>query len=228
LTFLPVEKCRMDEKNQFVIDALSIEESWRIFRIMAEFVEAIDTLSGVKHAVSIFGSARTAPEDPYYRKAETLARLLAQKGFSVITGGGPGVMEAANKGAAEAGGRSVGMNIHLPFEQKPNPYANTNIDYRYFFIRKVMFVKYAMAYVVLPGGFGTIDELFEALTLIQTKRIKSFPVILMGSEFWKGLIDWLRKTMLRHNNIAPEDMDLFQIIDDPEEVVRHIQKYVIL
>jgi hypothetical protein len=218
----------MDEKNQFVIDALSIEESWRIFRIMAEFVEAIDTLSGFKHAVSIFGSARTAPEDPYYKKAEILARLLAQKGFSVITGGGPGVMEAANKGAAEAGGRSVGMNIHLPFEQKPNPYANINIDYRYFFIRKVMFVKYAMAYVVLPGGFGTIDELFEALTLIQTKRIKSFPVILMGSEFWKGLFDWLRKTMLRDNKISPEDLDLFQIIDDPEEVVKHIQKYVIL
>ncbi|OHE31525.1 MAG: Rossman fold protein, TIGR00730 family, partial [Syntrophus sp. RIFOXYC2_FULL_54_9] len=155
----------MDEKNQFVIDALSIEESWRIFRIMAEFVEAIDTLSGVKHAVSIFGSARTTPDDPNYQKAETLARLLARKGFSIITGGGPGIMEAANKGAAEAGGRSVGMNIHLPFEQKPNSYANINIDYRYFFIRKVMFVKYAMAYVVLPGGFGTIDELFEALTL---------------------------------------------------------------
>jgi uncharacterized protein (TIGR00730 family) len=218
----------MDEKNQFVVDALSIEESWRIFRIMAEFVEAIETLSQVKHAVSIFGSARTAPDDPYYQKAELLARLLAQKGFSVITGGGPGIMEAANKGAAEAGGRSVGMNIRLPFEQKPNHYANISIDYRYFFTRKVMFVKYAMAYVVLPGGFGTIDELFEALTLIQTKRIKSFPVILMGSEYWKGLLDWLRKTMLRDNKISPEDLELFQIIDDPEEAVRHIQKYVIL
>jgi len=218
----------MEEKNQFVVDALSIEESWRIFRIMAEFVEAIDTLSGVKHAVSIFGSARTAPDDPYYQKAETLARLLAQKGFGVITGGGPGIMEAANKGAAEAGGRSVGMNIRLPFEQSPNPYANIAIDYRYFFIRKVMFVKYAMAYVVLPGGLGTMDELFEALTLIQTKRIKTFPVILMGSEYWKGLLDWLRKTMLRDNRISPEDLGLFQIIDDPEEVVRHIQKYVIL
>jgi uncharacterized protein (TIGR00730 family) len=195
---------------------------------MAEFVEAIETLSQVKRAVSIFGSARTKPGDPYYQKAELLARLLAQKGFSVITGGGPGIMEAANKGAAEAGGRSVGMNIRLPFEQKPNPYANISIDYKYFFTRKVMFVKYAMAYVVMPGGFGTIDELFEALTLIQTKRIKSFPVILMGSEYWKGLLDWLRKTMLHDNKISQEDLELFQIIDDPEEAVKHIQKYVIL
>jgi uncharacterized protein (TIGR00730 family) len=216
------------ERNQFVVDALSIEESWRIFRIMAEFVEAIETLSKVKHAVSIFGSARTKPDDPYYQKAELLARLLAEKGFAVITGGGPGVMEAANKGAAAAGGQSVGMNIRLPFEQKPNPYANISIDYKYFFTRKVMFVKYAMAYVVLPGGFGTMDELFEALTLIQTKRIKSFPVILMGSEYWKGLLDWLRETMLHDNKISPADLELFQIIDDPEEAVRHIQKYVIL
>ncbi len=218
----------MDEKNQFVVDSLSIEESWRIFRIMAEFVEAIETLSKIKHAVSIFGSARTKPDDPYYQKAELLARLLAERGFGVITGGGPGIMEAANKGAAEAGGRSVGMNIRLPFEQKPNHYANVSIDYKYFFTRKVMFVKYAMAYVVLPGGFGTLDELFEALTLIQTKRIKAFPVILMGSEYWKGLIDWLKKTALHDKKISPSDMELFQIIDDPEEAVKHIQKYVIL
>ncbi len=218
----------MDEKNQFVVDSLSIEESWRIFRIMAEFVEAIETLSKIKHAVSIFGSARTKPDDPYYQKAELLARLLAERGFGVITGGGPGIMEAANKGAAEAGGRSVGMNIRLPLEQKPNPYANVSIDYKYFFTRKVMFVKYAMAYVVLPGGFGTLDELFEALTLIQTKRIKAFPVILMGSEYWKGLIDWFKKTVLHDKKISPADMDLFQIIDDPEEAVKHIQKYVIL
>jgi uncharacterized protein (TIGR00730 family) len=215
-------------EKQYVVDALSIEESWRVFRIMAEFVDAIETLSGVKNAVSIFGSARSKPGDPYYQKAELLARLLAGHGFSVITGGGPGVMEAANKGAAEAGGQSVGMNIRLPFEQKPNPYANLTINYKYFFIRKVMFVKYAMAYVILPGGFGTMDELFEALTLIQTKRIKPFPVILMGSEYWKGLFDWLKKTMLRDGMIAPEDLERFQIIDDPEEVVRHIQKYVIL
>ena len=218
----------MDERNQFVVDALSIDESWRIFRIMAEFVDAFETLSRIRHAVSIFGSARTKPDDPYYQKAELLARLLAEKGFGVITGGGPGIMEAANKGAAEAGGQSVGMNIRLPLEQKPNPYANISIDYKYFFIRKVMFVKYAMAYVILPGGFGTMDELFEAITLIQTKRIKCFPVILMGSEYWKGLFDWLKKTMLRDDKISPTDMELFQIIDDPAEVVKHIQKYVIL
>lgn len=217
----------MDEK-QYVVDALSIDESWRMFRIMAEFVDAIETLSQVKHAVSIFGSARTKPNDPYYRKAELLAQRLVEKGFGVITGGGPGVMAAANKGAAEAGGQSVGMNIRLPFEQKPNPYANVSIDYKYFFIRKVMFVKYAVAYVILPGGFGTMDELFEALTLIQTKRIKSFPVILMGSEYWKGLFDWLRKTMLRDHKISPDDLELFQMIDDPDEAVKHIQKYVIV
>ena len=217
----------MDEK-QYVVDALSIDESWRIFRIMAEFVEAIETLSRVKHAVSIFGSARTKPDDPYYQKAELLARRLVEKGFGVITGGGPGVMAAANKGAAEAGGQSVGMNIRLPFEQKPNPYANVSIDYKYFFIRKVMFVKYAVAYVILPGGFGTMDELFEALTLIQTKRIKGFPVILMGSEYWKGLFDWLRKTMLRDNKISLDDLELFQMIDDPDEAVKLIQKYVIV
>ena len=217
----------MDEK-QYVVDALSIDESWRIFRIMAEFVEAIETLSRVKRAVSIFGSARTKPDDPYYQKAELLARRLVEGGFGVITGGGPGIMEAANKGAAEAGGQSVGMNIRLPLEQKPNRYANVSIDYKYFFIRKVMFVKYAVAYVILPGGFGTMDELFEALTLIQTKRIKSFPVILMGSEYWKGLFDWLRKTMLRDNKISPEDLERFQIIDDPDEAVKQIQKYVIV
>jgi uncharacterized protein (TIGR00730 family) len=215
-------------EKQYLVDALSIEESWRVFRIMAEFVEAIETLSGVKHAVSIFGSARTKPDDPYYQKSELLARRLVEKGFGVITGGGPGVMAAANKGAAEAGGQSVGMNIRLPFEQKPNPYANINIDYKYFFIRKVMFVKYAVAYVILPGGFGTMDELFEALTLIQTKRIKSFPVILMGSEYWKGLFDWIRKTMLRDDKISPADLELLQIIDDPDEAVKHIQKYVIV
>jgi uncharacterized protein (TIGR00730 family) len=216
------------EEKQYLVDALSIDESWRVFRIMAEFVDAIEELSQIKHAVSIFGSARGTPLDAYYQKTEQLARLLAQEGFSVITGGGPGIMEAANKGATEGGGTSVGMNIHLPFEQTPNPYANVRIDYKYFFIRKVMFVKYAMAYVILPGGFGTMDELFEALTLIQTKRIKSFPVILMGSDYWSGLIDWIKKTMLREGKISPEDIDLFQVIDEPENVVKHIRKYVIL
>lgn len=216
------------EEKQYLVDALSMDESWRMFRIMAEFVEAIEELSQIKPAVTIFGSARIGPDDPYYRKAEYLSRLLAQKGFSVITGGGPGIMEAANKGAAEAGGTSVGMNIRLPFEQTPNPYANVKISYKYFFIRKVMFVKFAMAYVIMPGGFGTMDELFEALTLIQTKRIKSFPVILMGSEYWRGLLDWMRDTVFTKGNILKEDMDLLRIIDDPEEVVSYIQKFVIL
>jgi uncharacterized protein (TIGR00730 family) len=216
------------EEKQYLVDALTIQESWRIFRIMAEFVDAIETLSGINHAISIFGSARVKPGDPYYEKTVVLARRLAQEGFSVITGGGPGIMEAANRGAAEGGGKSVGMNIRLPFEQTPNPYANIRIDYKYFFIRKVMFVKYAMAYVILPGGFGTLDELFEALTLIQTKRIRSFPVILIGSEYWKGLLDWMKKTMMRELMIEKDDLNYFQVIDDPEEVVRHIKKFVIV
>lgn len=217
----------MDEK-QYLIDAISPDESWRVFRIMAEFVEAIDILSRVGRAVSIFGSARVEPEDPYYRKAEMLSRMLAEKGFAVITGGGPGIMEAANKGAMECKGKSVGMNIRLPFEQRPNPYINIPIDYKYFFIRKVMFVKYAMAYVILPGGFGTMDELFEALTLIQTKRIKSFPVILMGKEYWGGLLKWLKERMAGEGKILAEDLELLQVMDDPEQVVRYIQKFVIL
>jgi uncharacterized protein (TIGR00730 family) len=216
------------EEKQYLIDSLSTEESWRMFRIMAEFVDSIETLSNVHNAVSIFGSARVKPDDAYYKKAEILARLLAQNGFGVITGGGPGIMEAANKGASEAGGKSVGMNIRLPFEQKPNPYANIHLDYKYFFIRKVMFVKYAVAYVILPGGFGTMDELFEALTLIQTKRIKSFPLILMGSEYWQGLLDWVKKNMLAEDKILPADLDLIQIVDEPQEVVKLIKKYIIV
>ncbi|MBN2179109.1 MAG: TIGR00730 family Rossman fold protein [Deltaproteobacteria bacterium] len=216
------------EEKQYLVDALSIDESWRIFRIMAEFVEAVEELSHIGHAVSIFGSARVAPGDEYYERTVELARLLAKEGFGVITGGGPGIMEAANKGASEGGGKSVGMNIRLPFEQKPNPYANISIDYKYFFIRKVMFVKYAMAYVILPGGFGTMDELFEALTLIQTKRIKSFPVILMGGGYWKGLLQWLKETMLKEGKISEEDLDIVRVIDDPGEIVRHINKFVIL
>ena len=217
----------MDEK-QYVVDAISVEESWRVFRIMAEFVEAIDVLSRTGRAVSIFGSARVGPEDPYYQKAEKLSRMLAKNGFAVITGGGPGIMEAANKGALEANGKSVGMNIRLPFEQKPNPYINVTIDYKYFFIRKVMFVKYAVAYVILPGGFGTMDELFEALTLIQTKRIKPFPVILMGKEYWGGLLKWLKERMCAEGKVLPEDLGLLQVIDEPEDVLRYIQKFVIV
>ena len=216
------------EEKQYLIDSLSIEESWRIFRIMAEFVDAIETLSKIRNAVSIFGSARVKPEDAYYKKTEELARLLVQGGFAVITGGGPGIMEAANKGATEAGGQSIGMNIRLPFEQKPNPYANLQIDYKYFFIRKVMFVKYALAYIVLPGGYGTMDELFEALTLIQTRRIRSFPLILMGSEYWQGLLTWLKEKMLAEGKILPADLELIQIFDEPQDVYKHIKKYVVV
>lgn len=218
----------MDEKQQYLIDALNVEESWRVFRIMAEFVDAIEELSKVGKAVTIFGSARARPGDEYYQKAEELSRLLAENGFSVLTGGGPGIMEAANKGAAEGGGISVGMNIHLPYEQKPNPYANLALDFKYFFIRKVMFVKYAVAYVILPGGFGTMDELFEALTLIQTKRIKSFPVILMGGSYWKGLLGWIRNTMSAEEKISKDDLNLISVIDDPAQVVKHIKKFVIV
>ncbi len=216
------------EDRQYLIDSLTPAESWRIFRIMAEFVDAIDTLSRINRAVTIFGSARVKPGNPYYDKAQYLARKLVEERFSVITGGGPGIMEAGNRGAAEAGGTSVGMNIQLPYEQKPNPYANVSINYHYFFIRKVMFVKYAMAYVILPGGFGTMDELFEALTLIQTRRIKGFPVILMGSDYWRGLLNWLKNTMLKEEMILKEDFDLITIIDDPDEAVKHIQKFVIV
>ncbi len=215
-------------EKQYLIDELSKEESWRIFRIMAEFVDSIEDLSRIHNGVTVFGSARVKPEDPYYQMAEKLGRLLVQNGFSVITGGGPGIMEAANKGAAEAGGQSVGMNIKLPFEQKPNPYANLQIDYKYFFIRKVMFVKYAVAYIIMPGGYGTMDEFFEALTLIQTKRVKSFPVIVMGREYWQGLLDWRKSVMLHKNMILPFDVEMIQIMDEPEEVVKHIQKYVIV
>ena len=210
------------------MDSLSVNESWRVFRIMAEIVEGIETLSNVHNAVTIFGSARVKPEDEYYQQTERLAGLLVKEGFSVITGGGPGIMEAANKGAAEAGGKSVGLNIKLPFEQKPNPYANIHIEYKYFFVRKVMFVKYAVAYVIMPGGFGTMDEFFEALTLIQTRKTKPFPVILMGSEYWQGLINWLKNNMLKEDKILPADLELIQVVDEPEDVVKLIKKYVIV
>jgi len=216
------------KEKQFVLDALSIEESWRIFRIMAEFVEGIESLSEIRNGVTIFGSARTAPGEPYYIKTEYLARRLAEKGFSIITGGGPGIMEAGNKCALDGGGISVGLNIKLPHEQKPNVFANLPIDFKYFFIRKVMFIKYAVAYVILPGGLGTLDELFEALTLIQTRRIRRFPVILMGSEYWHGLLEWLKNTVLTDGRISGEDLDIFAVIDDPDEVVRYITKHVVL
>ena len=210
------------------VDDLKIGESWRIFKIMAEFVDAIEQLSNIGPAVSIFGSARTVPGERVYQLAETVAGKLAQAGYSVISGGGGGVMEAANKGAAEAGGMSVGLNIELPQEQHPNPYANCQLEFHYFFVRKVMFVKYAVAYIIMPGGFGTLDELFEAVTLIQTRRIRPFPVILMGSDYWNGLIDWVRGKVLDGGRISPEDLDILQVMDDPDEVVQTISRMVVL
>lgn len=217
-----------DDTRQYLIDALSAQESWRMFRIMSEFVDAIDTLTELRGGVSVFGSARSGPESKEYALARNLGNLLAQAGYCVITGGGGGVMEAANRGASEAGGNSVGLNIDLPFEQKPNPYANTKLNFRYFFVRKVMFVKYSVAYVVLPGGFGTLDELSEALTLIQTQRIKSFPVILLDSEFWGGMLDWIKETMLSRGTISAGDLDLIKVMDDPEEAVKYIKQTIIV
>jgi uncharacterized protein (TIGR00730 family) len=213
-------------EQQYVIDDFTITESWRLFRIMAEFVDGFEAMTDVHRAVSIFGSARVKPGEPWYDKTVTIARLFTHHGFHVITGGGPGLMEAANRGAAEAGGRSVGLNIHLPLEQKPNPYANIRLDFRYFFVRKVIFVKYAQAYVVLPGGFGTLDELTEALTLIQTHRIKPFPVILVGSNYWGGLLEWLRTRLQGDGMISPDDMDLIQVYDEPEDVVGAVLRTV--
>lgn len=215
-------------KRQYMLDALSAQESWRMFRIMSEFVDSIDAMSDIPKGVSIFGSARVQPGTPAYDQAEKIGRLLVEAGFTVITGGGGGVMEAGNKGASEAGGHSVGLNIELPFEQMPNPYANVKLNFRYFFVRKVIFVKYSMAYVVMPGGFGTLDELAEALTLIQTHRIRPFPVILVGSDYWSGLLDWIKNTQLAHGMISPDDLDLIHLMDDPEEIVKIIKKMVII
>lgn len=217
----------MTEK-QYVIDAMTINDSWRLFKILAEFVDGFEALGDLYPAVSIFGSARVVPGDAIYEKTVLIARKLAQSGFHIITGGGPGVMEAGNKGAREGGVKSVGLNIQLPFEQKPNPFSNLNLQFQYFFVRKVMFLKYAQAYIGMPGGFGTMDEIFEALTLIQTRRTKPFPIILVGRDHWSGLIEWIRCTLIPGNYISAEDLDLLTILDDPDEVVHTIKKYVIV
>jgi hypothetical protein len=214
--------------KQYLIDEFKLGEAWRLFRIMGEFVDGIETLHDIGPSVSIFGSARVHPNDSIYRKTETLAALFVKNNFSVITGGGGGVMEAANKGAAKAGGTSVGLNIILPFEQKPNPFANIKLDFKYFFVRKVMFIKYASAYIIMPGGFGTLDELFEAVTLIQTRRIKPFPLILVGSDYWTGLIDWIKERLLADKRISPEDLEILRIMDEPEEIVKTVEKVIIL
>lgn len=201
------------------------QESWRVLRILSEFVEALDTLERIPPAVSVFGSARTRPDSPVYQQAVDCGRRLAQAGFATITGGGPGIMEAANRGALEAGGVSVGLNITLPMEQKPNPYQNVELDFRYFFIRKVMFVKYARGFIIFPGGFGTMDEYFESLTLIQTLKVVPFPVVLIGSRFWSGLLKWMRETLdEEHHTISPQDMNLFSVTDDVEEAVRIVHE----
>jgi uncharacterized protein (TIGR00730 family) len=200
------------------------KDAWRIFRIMGEFVEGFEELSEVGRAVSIFGSARVSPSDPEYLQCVETARLLGEAGFAIITGGGPGIMEAANKGAKLAGAQSVGCNIELPFEQRGNEFLDVSIDFRYFFVRKTMFVKYAEAFVCFPGGFGTMDELFEALTLIQTNKVRDFPVVLFGTDYWRGLTDWLKDTMAREGKIAPEDLDLLYITDDPADAAAHIVK----
>ena len=197
-------------------------DPWRVMRITSEFVEGFDTLASVERGVTIFGSARIGPDDPHYRNAQETARLLAEAGFAIITGAGPGIMEAANKGARLGGGRSIGCNIELPFEQGANPYVDTLINFRYFFVRKTMFVKYSSAFIIFPGGFGTLDELFEALTLIQTGKIYQFPVIMFGRHYWAGLVRWLQSRVLQERKIAPGDMNLMLLTDDPQEAARTV------
>jgi uncharacterized protein (TIGR00730 family) len=215
-------------ERQYLVDDITVQDTWRMFNILAEFVDGFDALPEVYPAVSIFGSSRAGRRTSIYKATESLARLLVENGFNVISGGGPGVMEAANKGAAEAGGKSVGLHIHLPNEQEANKYANVRLHFKYFFIRKVMFVKYAVAYVIMPGGYGTLDELFESLTLIQTRRIRSFPVILMDSKYWKRLIDWMNKTLIKARAISKSDLDIFSVVDTPEEALSIIKKTVVL
>ncbi|HWS87473.1 MAG TPA: TIGR00730 family Rossman fold protein [Pyrinomonadaceae bacterium] len=205
-------------------DEFTSTDTWRVFRIMGEFVEGFDELATVTRGVAVFGSARTPGDNPYYAAARETAALLARAGYTVITGGGPGIMEAANRGAFEASGASIGCNIELPFEQSPNPYQTRSLTFRYFFVRKMMFVKYSNAFVIFPGGFGTMDELFEALTLIQTRKIKNFPVILYGSDFWAGMLEWLENVILKNMYISAEDRGLLHLTDSPAEVVEIIHR----
>lgn len=207
------------------MEDLKHSETWRVFRIQSELVEGFETLNDLGPAVAIFGSSRMKPDSYYYKKAVELGKLLSDSGFSVITGGGPGIMEGANKGAKKGKGKSVGLNIEIPAEQRPNPYQDINLSFRYFFIRKLMFVKYSMAFIIFPGGFGTMDELFEALTLSQTKKIGVFPIILFGSEYWSGLVEWFRTTLIPNNTIDAKDLGLFSIVDEIHEVCGILQEY---
>ena len=215
------------EKHHKGWNEIKTNDSWAIFKIMGEFVNGFERMSKIGPCVSIFGSARTKEEDPYYKLAVSISKSISEAGYGIITGGGPGIMEAGNKGASLAGGTSVGLNIDLPFEQHDNPYIDNDksLDFDYFFVRKVMFVKYSQGFVVMPGGFGTLDELFEAITLIQTHKIGKFPIILVGSDFWTGLMDWVKTTMLKMGNISPEDLNLIKIVDTEEEVVEIIDTF---
>jgi uncharacterized protein (TIGR00730 family) len=201
------------------------EDPWRIFRIMSEFVDGFETLSDVKNAVSIFGSSKSKSSNKYYKLAEKTAYVLAKNGYAVITGAGPGIMEAGNKGAKKAGGQSIGLNILIPTMQKPNKYVTRLLEFKYFFCRKVMFAKYSKAFLVFPGGFGTMDELFEAMTLVQTKRVDPFPVIWVGSDYWRGLDKWIRDIMMKHNTIDKEDLDIYKIADTPSQIMRIIDDF---
>jgi hypothetical protein len=216
-----------EKLKQKTWNEIKTKDSWAIFKIMAEFVNGYERLSKIGPCVSIFGSARTKPDHPHYILAEEVAFKLTQNGFGVITGGGPGIMEAGNKGAHRGKGLSVGLNIVLPFEQHDNPWIDRgkSLDFDYFFVRKVMFVKYSQGFVVMPGGFGTMDELFEAITLIQTKKIGRFPIVLVGSKFWGGLMDWIKETLIAEGNISAEDLNLFRIVDTADEAVEHLNKF---
>ena len=205
-------------------DEFTHTDPWRVFRIMGEFVEGFDDLATLSRGIAIFGSARTKEDDADYRAAQETGALLAAQGFAVITGGGPGIMEAANRGAFDAGGLSIGCNIELPFEQKANAYQTLSLTFKYFFVRKMMFVKYSLAFVIFPGGFGTLDELFEALTLIQTKKIRNFPVVLFGTHYWSGMLDWLRAVVLPGGKISEHDLNMFHVTDSPSEVVEIINR----
>jgi len=221
------DRRRIKREPKYSLDNSLVGDSWRLFRIMAEFVDGFDAMSSVQvPAVTIYGSARTTVDHKWYKLAERISHDLAKAGYAVITGGGPGIMEAANKGAYEAEGVSIGLNISLPHEQEPNPYTNLPLHFKYFFVRKVMFMKYSQAFICMPGGFGSMDELFESLTLIQTERIKPFPIILVGSEFWSGLVDWLRDTMLAQGNISSSNLELFTLLDDPADILEFVKKTV--
>jgi hypothetical protein len=222
------EDKRLQESfRQKTWDETVTKDSWMVFKVMSEFVDGYEKLAKIGPCVSIFGSARLKPEDKYYNVAVDIAKKITEIGFGVITGGGPGIMEAGNKGAKEGGGKSIGLNIELPFEQQFNPFIDKpySINFDYFFVRKVMFVKYSQGFIVLPGGFGTLDELSEALTLIQTKKIGRFPIVLVGSEFWSGLLDWFANTLLKNHLIKEEDLSLFRVVDTAEEAVAHIKAF---